>query len=126
MEAYVSHSYRSYYVEDTLSNDEGSSGFSIEWHFYISLPSNLGGSNNGSPTYGSQLNRSTSSSGFQISPRPSMSIFNVRKLSNFDITHVPTTVQRIHLYYAQEKDKIETDPDADRCFFVRSVIRYSD
>ncbi|EGC30161.1 acetyl-CoA carboxylase [Dictyostelium purpureum] len=50
----------------------------------------------------------------------------VRKLSNFDITHVPTQSQRIHLYYAQEKGKRETDPDADRCFFVRSVIRYSD
>ncbi|KYQ93773.1 acetyl-CoA carboxylase [Tieghemostelium lacteum] len=50
----------------------------------------------------------------------------VRKLSNFDISHIPTQSQRIHLYYAQEKGKRETDPDADRCFFVRSVIRYSD
>nr|AOE43261.1 acetyl-CoA carboxylase biotin carboxylase [Rostrostelium ellipticum] len=50
----------------------------------------------------------------------------VRKLSNFDISHVPTQSQRIHLYYAQEKGKRETDPDADRCFFVRSVIRFSD
>ncbi|EFA78999.1 acetyl-CoA carboxylase [Heterostelium album PN500] len=50
----------------------------------------------------------------------------VRRLNNFDISHVPTQSQRIHLYYAQEKGKKETDPDADRCFFVRSVIRFSD
>ncbi|KAF2069876.1 hypothetical protein CYY_008806 [Polysphondylium violaceum] len=50
----------------------------------------------------------------------------VRKLNNYDITHIPTESQRIHLYYAQEKGKREMDPDADRCFFVRSVIRYSD
>eukprot|EP01133_Synstelium_polycarpum_P019716 gene19716-23611_t len=50
----------------------------------------------------------------------------VRRLANFDISHVPTSSARIHLYYAQEKGKKETDPDADRCFFVRSVIRYSD
>ncbi|GAM23780.1 hypothetical protein SAMD00019534_069550 [Acytostelium subglobosum LB1] len=50
----------------------------------------------------------------------------VRKLSNFDISHVPTQSQRLHLYYGQEKNKKETDPDADRCFFVRSVIRFGD
>ncbi|KAK5578910.1 hypothetical protein RB653_008585 [Dictyostelium firmibasis] len=101
MEVYVRHSYRSYYVEDTkviLSNDEGSSGFSfIEWHFYINLPSqlNLSGSNNGSPTYGSPLIRSTStsSSGFQISPRPSMSIFNGLSMLRTDSTDSLTAME---------------------------------
>ncbi|EGG25342.1 acetyl-CoA carboxylase [Cavenderia fasciculata] len=63
MEAYIRHSYRSYFVEDTRvtdSLDERSKqrGFNcVEWHFYISLPSG-----NNSPTLQQQQHMALSRS----------------------------------------------------------------
>ena len=47
----------------------------------------------------------------------------LNRLSNFDITYIPTLNRQIHLYYATTKGKIKGDPDFASCFFVRAVVR---
>ena len=47
----------------------------------------------------------------------------MNRLSNYDITFVPTLNRQVHLYYATAKGKKIGDPDFSSCFFVRAVVR---
>ena len=48
------------------------------------------------------------------------------RLSNFDITYIPTLNRQIHLYYATAKGKKPGDRGFTSSFFVRAVVRSGD
>ena len=48
------------------------------------------------------------------------------RLSNFDITYIPTLNRQIHLYYATAKGKKPGDRGFTSAFFVRAVVRSGD
>eukprot|EP01087_Luapelamoeba_hula_P008660 TRINITY_DN2184_c0_g1_i2.p1 TRINITY_DN2184_c0_g1~~TRINITY_DN2184_c0_g1_i2.p1 ORF type:complete len:1896 (+),score=263.11 TRINITY_DN2184_c0_g1_i2:359-6046(+) len=46
----------------------------------------------------------------------------LKRLSNYTLQYVPTASRLVHCYYAQERGK-EDQQDADRCFFIRAIVR---
>ena len=50
----------------------------------------------------------------------------IDRLSNFDITYVPTVNRQLHLYYGTAKGTKRGDPDFTSSFFVRAIIRSPD